>query len=654
MKKLIVLITLIFIVSCSGIKLLSSKDYYSNEFQKKIETIQSIYRDGLSSEAIKRLDSIDDSTLKDVEKAKKYNFLGVVQFSNDDTDKAITYFEKASSYEHDYLELKNQIRLNLASSFYKIEQFEYSKNYLRQIQVDTLKRPEGEKYAKLKLIVFQKFEKNEEVTEAIFYLGKPLETFDDVKKFDYLSLLKSSYSKLSESKKIYFLEKNTENILAAYLAKEEAFKRMILGDKDGMRDVISWLESKFGHVEEVQKVVLDFNSNMKSYSKIDSRAIGVILPLNDRSKSKFANKVLSGIESAVNYSQNKDFLAVVHVKDSFDNPAVSAKAVRELIIKHNVSVIIGGLYSANARAQYLEARKYGALFISLSTVDLSKNEKSPLLIEMPGSIQSQIAALTDPKFLEYYGKNLAVLYPNNQKGNIYANELWSLNEEGLLNIKSINKFDITTRDFRAPISQLLGLKYKRQREEELNLWKAIYEVKEKKTSVRRKQVLKPVIDFDWIFIPTYPNTALQTIPTFKWFDSKGLTFFGPPSWGSSSQLKKEQNNWGRLNYVGDDVKSFDMSFSKEYTSRNKKRLSLLSINGFDAMNIATDLIKNSTFEDRGGFSSSIINKQSIKGKTGSWYLKDNLWIKEMSYLNIKKSGVSKINLETLIENNKSN
>lgn len=654
MKNLVVLITLIFIVSCSGIKLLSSKDYYSNDFQKKIETIQSIYRDGLSSEAIKRLEAIDDSTLKDVEKAKKYNFLGVIQFSNDDTDKAITLFEKANTYQHDFLELKNQIRLNLASSFYKIEQFEYSKNYLRQIQVDTLKRAEGEKYAKLKLIVFQKFEKNEEVISAIFYLGRPLETFNDVKEFDYLSLLKSSYSKLSDSKKIYFLEENTENILAAYLAKEEAFRRMILGDKDGMTDIISWLESKFGHVEEVQKIVLDYNSNMKSYSKIDARSIGVILPLSDRNKSKFANKVLSGIESAVNYSKNKDFLATIHIKDSYNSPAVSAKVVRELILKHNVSVIIGGLYSNNARAQYLEARKYGALFISLSTVDLSKSEKSPLLIEIPGSIQSQIAALTDPKFLNYYGNNLAVLYPNNQKGNIYANELWSLNEEGQLNIKSINKFDTSTKDFRAPISKLLGLKYQRQREEELNLWKAIYEVKEKKTSARRKQFLRPVIDFDWIFIPTYPNIAVQTIPTFKWFDSKGLTFFGTPSWGSSSQLKKEQNSWGKVNYIGDDVKSYDMSFSKEFKMRNKKKLNLLAINGFDAMSIAVNLIQSSTFEDRGGFSSSIISRQNIQGKTGRWYLKDNLWLKEMSYLNIRKSGVSKLNLETLIQSKESN
>lgn len=646
MKKILLLLALIFVVSCSGIKLLSSKDYYSKDFQKQIETIQAIYRDGLSSEALKKLNAIDDKSITNVEKAKKYNFIGVIQFSNDDTEKALTYFEKANSFKHDFAELKNQIRLNLASSFYKIEQFEYSKNYLRQIQVEALKRPEGEKYAKLKLIIFQKFEKSEEVVSAIFYLGAPLKTFNDVKQFDYLSLLKSSFSKLSESKKIYFLEENTSNILAAYLAKEEAFKRMIIGDKDGMRDIIDWLESKFSHVPEVQSIISDYNSNLKNYSKIDSRSIGVILPLSDKNKSKYANRVLSGIESAVNNSKNKDFIATIHIKDSYDSPAVSAKAVRELILKNNVSVIIGGLYSVNARAQYLEARKYGALFISLSAVDLSKNEKSPLLIEIPGSIQSQIAALTNPKFLEYYGRNVAVLYPNDQKGNIYANEFWNLNEEGLVNVTAINKFETNTKDFRDPISQLLGLKFERQREEELNLWRSIYDVKEKKSSARRKQFLKPVIDFDWVFLPTYPNVAVQTIPTFKWFDTTGLTFFGTPSWGSSSQLKREQNSWGRINYVGDDINAYDLSFQDEFNKRNKNKLNLLAITGFDAMDIATKLIKTSKFEDRGGFSSSIINKKVIKGKTGTWRLKDNLWLKDMSYLNLKKAGTEKINLNS--------
>lgn len=649
MKSTIILVILSAIISCSGcsgIKLLSSKDYYSDKFLKKIETVQSIYRDGLKSEALAKLNELDDNSLKDVEKAKKYNFIGIIKFSNDDIQGAITEFEKANGYRHDFEELKSQIRLNLASCFYKLDQYEYSKNYIRQINADALKRQEGEKYAKLKIAVFQRLGQNEEVISGIFYMGKPLKTFNDVKQFDYLSLLKSSFAKLSDSKRIYILEDNTDNILAAYLAKEEAFKRMILGDKEGMRDIVDWLDNKFSHIPEVRDIIEDYNSNLQNYTKIDARSIGVILPMSEKDKSKFASKTMYGVEAAVNYSKNKDFITTLHIQDSFDNPAVSAKAVRELVLKNNVSVIIGGLFSSNAKAQYLEARKYGVLFISLSTVDLPKNEKSPLLIEIPGSIQSQISALTDPNFLNEFGKNVALFYPNNQRGNIYANELWNLNEEKVLNITSINNFDPQKKDLRDPVGQLLGLKYQRQRSEELKIWKDIYDLKEKKSSARRRQFLKPVIDFDWIFIPAYPNTAVQAIPTFKWYDAKDLKFFGIPSWGSSAQLMREQSNLGNINLVGDNLKGYDLGFSNEFSKRNNKRVSLLEINGFEAMDIATNLLRSLKFTDRGEFSRALISKTSIKGKTGKWNLVNNLWIKEMSYLNLtSRGGAQKIDLK---------
>lgn len=644
MKKIFLILLALFIVSCANIGFLSSEDRLSEDFVKKIETIQSIYRDGLKSEALNRLNAINNKDLKNVEKAKKYNFMGIIRFSNDNIQGAISEFEKANNFKHGNTELKNQILLNLASSFYKIEQFEYSKNYSKQIDIDAFKTEEGRKYARLKLALSQKFSKNIETIEAIFYLGKDLETFNDVKQFDYLSLLKSSFNKISESQKIYLLEENTDNVLAAFLAKEEAFRRMIVGDKDGMSDIIDWLDSKFSHIEDVRSIIEDYRSNLKNYTKIDSKAIGIILPLKDSRKKRFAKKVLMGVETALNDKEIKSKNYSLYIKDSFDNPSASSKAVRELILNHNVSVIIGGLYSSNAKAQYLEARKYGVLFISLSSVNLARSEKGPLLIEIPGSIQSEVYALSNPNFLNKFGKKVALLYPDDPRGNIYANELWNLHEEKVLEITTVANFKPEIKDFRSPVKSLLSLKYPRQRSEELKILKEINELEDRKSSVRRRQNLPPIIDFDWVFIPTYPNNAIQVLPTFSFLEAKNLNFFGTPSWATSRQLMKEQSGWGNINLIGNNTSSYNMSYKDFFQSRNNKRLGLLEIKGLESLLIASRLMSAKTYSDRGEFSNIILGQQQFSAISGKWYLKNNLWIKEMEYLNLKRSGLSKIDL----------
>ena len=50
---------------------------------------------------------------------------------------------------------------------------------------------------------------------------------------------------------------------------------------------------------------------------------------------------------------------------------------------------------------------------------------------------------------------------------------------------------------------------------------------EKNVSVRRVvQKLKPLIDFDWVFVPSAPYNAIQIIPSFNYFDATEL-MIGP-------------------------------------------------------------------------------------------------------------------------------
>ena len=205
----------------------------------------------------------------------------------------------------------------------------------------------------------------------------------------------------------------------------------------------------------------------------------------------------------------------------------------------NVSIIIGGLYPSTAKSEYLEARRHGVLFISLSPVDLPRSMKNHLLIEVPGSIQSQIETVFKPEVLNILGKRVAAIYPDTSGGKVYARELWDRSLKGGFDLASIYSFSTVLKDYRDPVSKLLGLYYKPERREEFNLWEDIYAAKGRTSSIRRIQTLKPIVDFDWVYIPVLPSQAKQIIPTFSYYDANKLKFVGNPSWLSRSLVKSK-------------------------------------------------------------------------------------------------------------------
>ena len=91
-RNILLLAFLAIWASCSNIKMLTQEEIYSAKFLKKIEGIQLIYRDGDKNGALRKLGELNDVNLSTVEKAKKYNFIGVIHFSNENYNAAIENF----------------------------------------------------------------------------------------------------------------------------------------------------------------------------------------------------------------------------------------------------------------------------------------------------------------------------------------------------------------------------------------------------------------------------------------------------------------------------------------------------------------------------------------------------------------------------------
>lgn len=636
------LLLILFLASCSGldIKVLNERDYYSEDFLKKVHSIQIIYRDGDKQLALDKLNAISDEKITEGEKAKKYNLKGVMLFSMGDVDHAIENFQIAKMHVKKDLFLANNIELNLASTFYKKNMSEKAMEHLEAIDVSYLKEKELYNYHKLSFTTANQFEKHDKVVRSLIYLMKDLTTFKEVGNFKYKEVLVGNFKKLNDSARVYILDQTHEMAptVCAYLAREEAMQRFYQGNHDGAEDIVDWLAKTFPLNNSVKKFVEDYRFRLENYSKINSKAVGLVVPLSGK-LGRYGRKAIAGVNTAL-FDQKTQNDLKVFVKDNANNEFLAKKQIQELAINQNVAVIIGGLFPQLAKAEYLEAKKYGVLYISLSPVYLPRGEKNHLLVEVPGSVESQIAEVTRPEVLEKFGKRVSVLYPWSDVGQSYVDEFWTMHGQEKIELVNAAEYQKGILDYREPVKGLLGLKYPRERKEEFKLWNEIKNVNKRK--VRIVNVLPPVVDFDWVFVPALPREALQIIPTFSFYDVKGMKFVGGPSWINKKIQREKRNFSAHVYVVGHDTNKISADFIKKYQDKNGKKPHLVDTLSYESGLIISQVLSRHNFEEREELEKMIRSLKSLKGMSFEWNFNNGLWLKKMDLLEVHSSGFSKV------------
>ena len=590
--------------------------------------------------AVAKLSELNDNNLQPVEKALKYNLKGVTLFNMGEIDKSILNFEVSEKYTPKGTQLFSQVQLNMASGHFKLNQFNELKDRLNKIDRRALTESENKKYAQLSLAYANKVQNHPMIVSSSLALLSDARTFGDIQSSTLYPPLKESFSKMSQGQKVNLLEEfdGSKNLAVAQLAQVEADERYLSGDKSGASDVVSWLRNEFPNNEEVKRFTDEFELRLNNSSRISISDIGLVLPLSGE-KASFGQKALSGVDTGLKVlglSEN----VKIHTKDSIDSPAQAAQAVLELIREEKVSFIIGGLFPESAKAEYLEARKYGVLYISLSQINLPKEEKNHHLIEVQGSIESQVETLLSDEMVKKFGSRIGVIFPDNEGGKAYVDEIWRKATQKSLQVTSVASFTKNTHDYRDAAQLFLGLKYPRERSEELRILDDVYS--QEKTSIRRVQTLPPVLDFDWVFLATYPHEAAQLIPTLGYYDANRIKVIGGPSWVSKSMVK-EQKNLGTLYFVGDDPKDINQEMLAKFQEIYGKQASLIEIIALDAMKIGAEALHASgEVKSRDEFDSKIKSQGKLKGLTTEWSFADGVWLKHMNAMTITRGEIVKL------------
>ena len=631
---------LLLFYGCAGVKVIrgSRNDLYRSKFLKHISKIRTRHNKGYLESSLRKLKAINPKTLWKSEKIMRRNLIGEIFFSKGQYEKAIYHFNLAINRSPRDESLASKIYLNLARSYLKMGLMEKSLNTLKLSNHHVLLIKDAKIRHQLMYKLSQEAGYEDQAIISLGFYLRDKKNIDDLQSDPYFEYLLSSFKKLSQSEKWNFLERfEGENLLSiAYLAYLEMEALYYKGSKSDAMDILEWIDGRFDH-EEILDLVQSTRFRFENYAQMDPDAIGVLLPLSGKQK-RFGHRALLGIDNGLRELGKNPRNFRIFIRDSKGSGVVGAFQIRQLIAKHHVSAIIGGLFSSEAVKEYQEARKQGVFFISLSPIYLPKNQKNHLLLEVPGSVESQLHKLFSSQVLDAFGRRVAIIHPKGPRGDAYLNEFWRLANEESVQVTSIHSYDKGKTDHRGPVQNLLGLKFTRLRQEEFDILSDIYSLQNQ--SIRRIQILKPQIDFDWVFLPALPKDAVQIIPSFNYFDAFDLKFIGDPSWRSQA-LSKQNKKSGQLFFIGDNILSGKSKFSKSFFSRYKRWPKIIEMRAYDGLTVLRDLLKNNRISSREDLNRYIKSQSSLEGITGKWKLKDNIWIKEMIPLTIVRGKVQR-------------
>jgi tetratricopeptide (TPR) repeat protein len=652
MKRIVLFLMMLSLIGCGGVSLISrgTEDLYTKKFIAKIERAKGIYSQGNSEEALKQLNLIKEELLLPSERSMKRNLMGVIHFSKGEYEQAIFQFNLGLSSSSLDQKLTAQIHLNLASSYYKLGDIDNTLSTLLLCDFKRLKGKEFSNYHKLRINVAKELGKKRVVTESLMWLLADKKDLVSLKSSSEFSELVAQYFALDQAERLRMVKDfPSENVLiSGYLTYLEVEQLHTMARREEAIDLIEWIEDQYDSNQELMAIITNFKSRLENYSALNQFSIGVVLPLSGK-KSVFGKRALAGIDHAVRTynaknSNTEGFIPIqLHISDSKGSAIVGKRLVKELIEDKNVALLVGGLFSNEAMAEYEVSRRLGTFFISLSQIYVDKTKKDHLLVEIPGSVESQVAVLFSDDFLNTFGRSGAIIYPSTERGMAYVDEFWRKAGEKGVTVQNIHSYDKRSTDHRDTVQKLLGLKFKRERQEELDILKELHEL-EGSTSIRRIQTLKPEIDFDWTFMPSFPSEALQLIPSFGYYDAFNIPLIGDPSWRSNT-VSRESFKLGRLYFLDSDVPRSDSQFASSYSSRYGKRPRLIEILGYEAFEVANNILRTGKYESRAALEGSLKSIPGLNGLTGNWLLEDNIWIKSMNTMSLYRGKTTKMKMK---------
>lgn len=338
----------------------------------------------------------------------------------------------------------------------------------------------------------------------------------------------------------------------------------------------------------------DILSQLESSKFVESKTIGVVLPLTGKAAS-VGQKALRGVEMGLGLNNPGSGFRLA-VMDSEGNPDNARRGVERLVKEDNAIAIVGSLLSKTAPAVASKADELGVPTIGLSQKS-GLTELGPTVFRNALTSEMQVRYLVRTAMEDYGMKRFAIVYPNDPYGIEYTNLFWDevLARGGT--IASAQVYNPKETDFRYVIQRLVGTYYIEGRVDEYKarIAKMSEDTEKKKKSIRtshEEEILPPITDFDAVFIPDSAKAMGQIAAFLSFSGVKGVKLMGTNLWNTPGLAKRAGNFVNNLIFVDSflPATATHSRFVQEYKALYNEEPSLIEIQAYDSALILRQLV----------------------------------------------------------------
>ncbi|MEK6704693.1 MAG: penicillin-binding protein activator [Bdellovibrionota bacterium] len=350
-------------------------------------------------------------------------------------------------------------------------------------------------------------------------------------------------------------------------------------------------------------------SNYNIDISVNKNIVGVLLPTKGKF-AKFGNRVILGIQMALrvfNLSEPASQITLV-IEDSGEEPEHAIAALNKLVLKYHALAVIGPLLSKGIEQVRERAQELGVPMISLAKYMGKpmgpKVSSSEYFIDAGLSLKTQIEELAKYAVHKLGLRKFAILTPGDKTGAEARSHFWNTIEAEGGVIVGVDSYSTTETDFRQSVDKLSGLYYLEARQRELDDL-----AKERETNKIRKRTrkteqffnLKPVVDYEAVFIADSAKTSGQILPTFAYRDVEGIKFLGTSLWNSPDLPSRAQNSAEQAIFVDfltpDTASTSSNNFNVKFKDTFGQEPFFLEAIAYDASRILESAMTNGGFDE---------------------------------------------------------
>lgn len=379
--------------------------------------------------------------------------------------------------------------------------------------------------------------------------------------------------------------------------------------------------------EKAKQVLQDLDAR----DKVDPHVIGVVLPLSGK-QAAVGQRTLKGIQLGLGIYGRSPSGFELAVIDSAGTPDGGRRAVERLINEDNVIAIVGGLSSRTAAAEASRAQEFGVPFIALTqkaglTAIGNNVFRNALTSEM------QVAELVRIAMEQQKMSRFAIMYPNDAYGTEFANLFWDEVKRKGGDIVGAQTYDPKETDFKGQVQRLTGLFFWDDRADEYKVKLKDWQEKNPTKTARTKppafdEMLRPVVDFEGLFIPDSTKALGQIAPMLLYNDVDKVKLLGTNLWNTEDVAKRGQKLSEDAifvdSFLSDDPQFTNSSFYADFKSTFGKDTppGIFEVQGYDSGLVLRQIIAGGE-SSRVGVAQRLSSLQNFSGALGPLSVNEN-------------------------------